>query len=575
MKYLYSLIVFLSISIGLFGQYDEKRILLNQAQSFENTSQYSKAHTLYQDLLKKFPQDYEIIQRYFTSLMKTSSFEMADELLKNSRSFLTEIQILQLKIPLLLKQNEINDAKKASNDYFTKYPGKINDYRLIAQSFENSRIYDFAEELYLNARKTANDPYLYSFELATNYHVSGNYPASITESLKYLDKNRNYYFFMLSRFKEILTINPKMIETIKKECELSEIPEFIELYAQCLVQTKDFENALLMYTKLPLELISRFADEQFSLGHLDLAMKAYETSISKSTDPLKISEFKFKQAQILINKKQYSESKTLLEMIINDPALKDKRNLYKTKVNKEARELLAWISIILNDSEDKVISFYSEAQKFSWNQLENKTIDFKKAYYFIMSEKYDKAFQLIKDVTKNEESGSQILAQSFYYQYLIFLMSEDSRADSMMTEYIIYFPENDQINDMMFLSLFVSSIAKENRKMFFEAYRKKNLMQNESAILLLIEMIKQKADDEIVLLLSDWLLDENRIEEAKKYYSLPFSNQVYQEFAKLRLSSLAEQKEEQRNLITDYLKNTPNSCFSPSFRSLLQKSQLN
>ncbi len=572
-KIFLSVIIICFLSNLLFGQYDEKRIMLNQAQSFESFNQFTKAQSVYKDLLVKFPQDQDIISAYFNSLIKTSSLDDAKKLVEQSKPVISDLLFTQFCIILDLKDNKLNEAKRLKNDYFKKNPGRINDYQILAQTFESNHLNDIAVEIYLQSREVSGDQNLYSLELSNNYFFSQEFPKSINESLKYLDKNRNYFFFISSRFKEILTINPQMIINIKNTCENSEIPEFIELYALGLVQTKDYQNALLMYQKLPVDRIIRFADEQFGIGNFELSLNAYQVGVQKSEDNLQKAEINFKISNIYLNTGRISESKTILNQIIADPILKDKRNYYKTSLNKTTREILANIAIMQNENEKTIISLFDDAQTYTWNNLEKKNIDYKKSFYYIMTEQYDKAFSLIKNITMNEDPGSQILSQSYYYQYLIFLMKEDNRADSMMTEYIINFPENSEINDMMFLSLFLSNIPKEGKQEFFKAYRLKNLYQRAEAISQLDSLITKTKDDELILLLADWNIESNQIEAGKRLYASKFSNPVYEEYAKYQLAIIESNPDNKQLLITDYLKTTPGSVFSPSFRKLLNRNQ--
>ena len=69
---IYSLVAILFANTLLWAQYDEKKIMLNQAQSFENLNQFMRAQQIYQDLLQKFPNDNTVIQKLYYSHMRLS-----------------------------------------------------------------------------------------------------------------------------------------------------------------------------------------------------------------------------------------------------------------------------------------------------------------------------------------------------------------------------------------------------------------------------------------------------------------------------------------------------------------------
>jgi len=124
---------------------------------------------------------------------------------------------------------------------------------------------------------------------------------------------------------------------------------------------------------------------------------------------------------------------------------------------------------------------------------------------------------------------------------------------------------------MLFLSLFVKNLPKEKQNTFLKAYRYKQLYQDSLATSLLQTILDDFQNDELKLLLAEWYISDLKYDKALVLYNGKFDNEVYQEFAKLEAVKIETEKEFRRNQITDYLKNTPNSVFSPLFRQLLVK----
>lgn len=558
----------------LSAQYDEKRIMLNQAQSFENLNQITRAQSVYEDLLKKYPADNEVIQRLLSVYFRTSAFDNVNSLLESKKSVLNQIIYVQNKVTYLVKTNDLNQAKKLADDFIKQNPQLINNYQSIATIFESNTLYDYAQEYYLAARKISNNDKLFAFELSNNYYQTRNFKGAISESVNFLSLNKGYMYFMSARFKEVVKTDSSMINTIREKCAHSEFEEIRELYALSLMELAYYDKALEIYESLSLDKFIKFADDLFSSGKTELSLRAYNIILLKNQDVVKNAEINLRIAQIYIQKQDLLLAKDYLNRVINTKELDDKRFMYKSRAHIEARELMANISIIENAQKETVLKYYDEAAKYSFNQADRNNLEYKKINYLIMKEDFRSANLILNKIISKEESGSVILAQSYYYQYLVFIMQEDSRADSLMTEYIINFPENPIINDMMFMSLFLSVIPKDSKAEFFKAYRLKNLYQNNEAIQILTNLVTTTKDDELTLLLGEWYIDIKNYSAAKEIFNRTFTNPVYNEYAKLSIIKLETESSIKSDIIRDYLKTTPNSVFSPLFRQLLLKQSI-
>jgi hypothetical protein len=543
--------------------------MLNQAQSLENLNQYTKAQTIYEDLIKRYPNDIDVINRLLNSYLRVSEFEKVNSLIESKKPVLDPALYIRYKITYLIKINEISEAKKISDNYLKTNPNLINNYTLLANVFESNQLFEIANDYYFSGRKISNNPNLYSYELSNNYYQLRDYRLSIRESVTYLKQNKGFIYFMSTRFKEIVKNDSTMINFIKDNCESSENEEIRELYALSLCELKYYDRALAVYNTLPLDKYLRFADDLFSSGNFSVASRAYIQIVQKSEDNLRNADIFLKLAQISISEKDLIQAKQYLTKIAQIPELSDKRFMYKSRAHINARMLLANILIQENASREAVLNCFDEAAKYSFNKADQNNVEFSKINYLIMCEDFNSANKRLNNLISHEEKGSPVLAQSYYYQYLIFSMQSDSRADSLLTEYIIYFPDNPVTNDVMFMSLFLSSIPKDSKPQFFNAFRKKNLYQSSQAITLLSALVENCKDDELTLLLADWYLDDNNKIKAKELYSLNYKNSVYNEYARLALSRLEDEKEKQILIVKDYLNNSPNSAFSPLFRNLL------
>lgn len=562
------------ISTMLHAQYDEKRIQLNQAMSFENLNQFTRAQGVYIELLKKMPNDQEVIQRLVSNYIRSSSIDKADQLLEEKKEVLTPFIYTQNKISVYILKNEIDQAKTLADQFIKINPLLINNYQLMASSFEINNLHEIASSYYLQARKISNNPTIFAFELSNNYFQLQNYKSCIDESVRHLSLNPSYLYYVSTRFKQMVKSDSLLITDVKNICQNSDVEEVRELLAISYLELNQFDQALMIYQTLKSDKLLRFADELYSKEMYAQALSAYQVLTQKAENTIMSADVKMKIANLYFKQKKLLEAKQILTSLIESSELNNRNNLYKTKSHRESRELYAEILIMENADKNEVLKYFKMAEDFCFNDMDKKNIEFKRINYYIMKKEFPIASQSIERISKNEEAGSAILAQSYYYLYLLSLMQKDQRADSLMTEYIIYFPENPVINDMLFMSLFLTSIPKDAIDDFFEAYRLKNLYQDKEAINTLSALLEKTQDDEISLLLADWMKNDFQFEKAKEIYSRTYKNPVYQEFAKLELIRLSEDELQKKQTISDYLKTSPNSVFSPVFRQLLFKQSL-
>ncbi|MCB5249742.1 MAG: hypothetical protein LHW49_01125 [Candidatus Cloacimonetes bacterium] len=570
------LVAILFANTLLWAQYDEKKIMLNQAQSFENLNQFMRAQQIYQDLLQKFPNDNTVIQKLYYSHMRLSEFDKADTLIESKKNVLSPVFYTQSKITILCKNNNLKEAIKLADSYIKKNPSLVNNYQFIAITFEQNLVFESAINYYLQARKVTNNKKLFSYELANNYYNLMDYYSSIFEYVTHLESNKSYLYITSNKFKEMVKKDSTLIKEIEKQCAQSEVEEVRELYALSLVEIDDFASALNVYSSLSLDKFIKFADDLYAKSFYQLAQQSYEQIITKdSITAIQLAEIKYKIAQIYYDQKFFNETKDILNQIVQMKELDNNQLKYRTKVHFEARKLLANILMIENASKQNVLAALSDAESYVFNTNDKKHIAFIKVHYLTMNEYYQEAENLLAQTIKGEEYGSAIIAKSLQYQFELYLMQNDNRADSLLTEFIMFSPEDNAANDMLFLSLFVNNLDENRKQEFLKAYRLKQTFQNSQAIDKLEKLVLSNPHDEIKLLLADWLIEDWQIDKAKEVYNSKFDNEAYYEFAQLELARLKKNNNDKKQNITDYLKNKPNSVFSPLFRQLLTKTQAN
>lgn len=60
--------------------YDEKEIMKKQADRYTAKRDYERANTILRELMEKYPDDWELVEKLLTNLMRVSKFDETEEL---------------------------------------------------------------------------------------------------------------------------------------------------------------------------------------------------------------------------------------------------------------------------------------------------------------------------------------------------------------------------------------------------------------------------------------------------------------------------------------------------------------
>lgn len=554
----------------LHSQYDHKQVMMNQIRRLEARREFSQALQLYEELVRRHPDDEDVIAGYFNTLLNLNRIDDAAQVLEDKRHLFAEEVYTQQRISFLMRQGNRTEARRIGIDYLRQNPGIVNLYRSFATVFERERDSETAVEVLKLARRTSRDDYLFAMELARNYENLSDYPNSIKEYIKHLERNTGFLYFVTNRMKNILNEVPAQIRTMQQELAESDNEVLLELYALSLAHTGDFENAFLVYQRLDPEKLNKFADELFASGNIELARQAYEKYRLSITDPVKSADVGIKIALLYISDNQLTAAQQVLQEIADDKKLHDRQLRFRTRANRQARELLADIAIRLDKPQQEVIELFDEAKNFAFNRNEQKEIDLKNVHYLIMSEEYRQAQQLLQAVLRDEQSGSHITNMGHYYKFMLNLMANNEPDDSLLTEMIIAAPGSELTNEALFMTVIFHEMTPQTRDPFLKAYRLKSLYKEREALETLLNIDKSIYDEEIIIITGEWALETGDLELAQQLFSHPFRNDTLAGYAVLKKAEIRQQeKNDYRDILTTFLTKHPTHIFSPKIRLLL------
>ncbi len=546
----------------------QKEIMLKQAGKYDNQRQYEKAITIYETLLEDHPQDGIVIEKLIFNLLRISKLTKAEKLFEDKGQYLSELVYVKLNSSFHIIKGELKEAKKICRSFLDKSPGNINNYKIIAQLFSQYRQNEYAIEFLQDARKIANDNNLFIMEMATNYQNLKDDENAVIEYFKLLEHQQSYSKFILSKIKMILQENPATINNIKKAATTYSQQDALEIYALCLMELGEYGKALHEYELLAPDKLKKFADQQLKLGNHDIAVSAYNSYLKKVYESNLVADVKIMIAKILIFQEKLGEAKEILYQLYNDKEIRKGQYRYKTRANRQCRELLAAISLMQDAPENEILKFLEEAKNYAYNQKEKHELDFQIIYYHIMTENYSEAKKILGTVLHREEPGSDIFKLGYFYSFQLALMEQDPAADSLLAELMINLPEHPLINDALLLADLKTAFA-EDWIVFLDTYRLKMLHKDKEAIDKLIEIHKSSGNEKILFLAGEWAVDINDITTADTIFNTEFQDEVLKEYVVLKRAQFAENEQVKYNISREFLKTNPQSVFSPEFRRLL------
>lgn len=220
------------------------------AAQYYNNGEYEKALILYKDIYQKNPSLYNY-NNYLNSLLALNQFDEAKKLVgKAIKSYPRFIRYqVDLGYVYRLEGNE-NKANKEYEKLVHDITLNNNNIPMLAQSFLMHDEIDYAILTYQKAKKIAERPDLYAFELAEIYEAKNDFEAMMNEYLLVL----KYDFNSLERLQGVLqeklatdresikseTLRRLLLKEVQKQQNQSIYSEMLLWLA---IQLKDYETA--------------------------------------------------------------------------------------------------------------------------------------------------------------------------------------------------------------------------------------------------------------------------------------------------------------------------------------------
>lgn len=559
-RYILVIALFMLLALPCLAQYNEKQIMQQQAYQLMAQRQYAQAEQLFIQILDKYPNDFDSIVQLFNIYNTLSQADKAEGLLSTYQRGLPPQLYNEQHIQLLLLKGEMGAAYRESLDYLELY-GDENKYRQLASYFERKGIFDRTLELYKLGRQKLKKPDLFRLEIANtslNYRM---FDQAIEEYLAYLFKYPTNQYFTNNQLKTILMEDPDRIAAIKAVADTTQNTAIKEVYATSLLSIGQPRRALEIIKELGLNNLRVFAENQAAAGADSIAYEAYAYASSMVDDPISFG-FPAKMMQIRYQQGDYAATAKLgYATLAKAPSYKTKSSLLV-----EIYRLMANTMLALGEPVDSALIWLDKAMVLNPEAHLKAELSIDTARLKILASDYPAAERSLAGV-----SFSQLLPQKEYLRFLGKLLSgEVSFADSLMNEYLIKYPGSPEANDAMYLMMLALALQPPMQQSFFNSFKLLQLNQQRGLDSLLVIMEASK-DEEFRLLAIEWALRLNQPELASSLLNHDFTDPVAGEYAETLKFLLVHDKEEEQRLAREFLKNKPNSIYSPDVRQRISR----
>jgi len=460
-------LAFLLVLIPLWGQYNERDILNQQAYQMLGQRQFAEAEKIFLQVLEKYPDDANSVLQLLNIYFQTSQLDKAENLLRQYRRILPANQATEQEVLLLVMQGRPDDAWNLGQTQLSRMNHSESTYRLLASYFERRGFYDHVLRLYEEARARRGNPDLFRLEIANAALNYRRFEQALREYLTFLEKNPSNIYFVNNQCKTILREDPELIATIGEFAETSANPIIKELYANALLSQNRAPEALEVYKNLPPERLLSFAEQQYAALNDEVALPAFEHLAGISTETLERNDYRLRQAFIHFRSGRHVETDSLLRAVIADSLMLERKNYQRRGVNLNARKLMAENSLALTSNTQAAKSWYEEARKFCGNSYDRQNIDLALVRLQIIDQDYETALALLRGVNEPKH-----LETRDYLRFSVELLRGNTDiADSLMNEYVIRWPGGVYVNDAIYQMMFVLGLSGDDLDKFHLASR--------------------------------------------------------------------------------------------------------
>lgn len=563
-KYACLIITLIMLSL-LWGQYDERQILVQQANQLMVQRQYDRAEEVFLQIIAQYPDDINSILQLTQLYLSLSQEVKVEEMLQTHQRHIPENAYTELRIQLLILQGKHEQANSLADSYLEIYGSNRSKYNLIASYFSGRGDNESAIRIFEAARRVHGDD-IFAVEIASAAMKCGLYEKALREYLNHSANAQNTNLFIRNQVSEIVREDSTLINVVRNFANTHDNFVIKEIYASALMTIKNYEEALETYKQMPLTYLRNFAAEQLKLGNLDITLKAYRFLGQNAEQPAQRLYYGYEVANIFFQSAQYDSTENIINELLQDPSWNKPKQAGKSSLLVKLRRLKAENDLALGVELNRVRQWIEQTKDYSVYHDEIQELDVDLARFAILDEDFETAKSTLKRIVVQD-----YLAERHYLEFLLALMQgEKAEADSLMHEYVLKHPDSEYTNDIIYLNMLSINMSDIQLQNFSKAIRMLQLFKPEG-IQILVDLFEQNDDEELLMLAIEWSLALGDITQAEVLLAHDFKDELARDYALMLSLFLIQERETEIQLAQEFLKNKPNSIFSPRFRQIISR----
>lgn len=286
MKNLYIIFFILFTAISSHGQIDQN--LENKFRlglSYEQANQLDKAESIYRELAEKAQWNTQYFDALNKILIRQKKYNQSATLLEEKiKQTPNDINLYGMLGSTYYMMDNLDKTYEAWERGIKTNPSSFVMYRVISSYALENRLFDKAIEILNRGKSFADDPSIFSLDLANIYAANMRFKESTEEYCSLLLKKPEMNGVVKTRIAQFInrpTAADEILGTIKNFTEENPLPVFFELLSFCYSQTDRYKEAfdsIIQYeesAKLNGSGIFTFAQEAYLNRRYDYASKAY------------------------------------------------------------------------------------------------------------------------------------------------------------------------------------------------------------------------------------------------------------------------------------------------------------
>jgi len=559
------MIVLLSITLSVAAQYDERQILMQQANQHLIRREYNQAEIIYLQILEKDPSDLNAILQLMQIYFNLSATDKAETILRDYQRAMPENVHTEQRIQLLIMQGNIDRAYSEAEAYLQLQSQNQSKYRLLANYFDRRGHHEKTIMIYNLGRQALGGDH-FAMEIGNANMRINRYEEALSEYLTYMKGMANLNLYVKNQISAILEQDSSLIGMIRRAAEEHKTDPLKELYASALLSLGRDSEALQIYKELPLNQMRNFAREQIGLENFVLARAATRHLAEHSPQPLQRLTYGYELASIFFQEALYDSTAVQIDQLLEDPYWSQSVVHRRNRLYVNIRKLRAENDLARGIDLHTIREGIQEAKQYSTVMSESQSLDLELARLAILSSDYPAAEEALQRV-----NGGDLSEKRDYLYYLLgFMQGQSTLIDSLMNEYIIHHPGGEYTNDMIYLNMLSLNMDENSRSTFAQSIKLLQLYQS-AGIDSLAYLHEETGEEELLILAIEWAIGLGEMHRAAMYLEHEFADELSSEYAQFLRLALISDAQDQQSLAREFLKTKPNSIFSPRFRQVISR----